>query len=123
MLLGGGRLQELVAMEVYSNYRPIGRGVKGALTPTPPPPPTDPRGPLFLTDQPLPLFYSLLFSRSSFFAQKLHRNTCYAGYLQIPLMGSFQFITTGGSQILFLLKEIAVCIVLFCVALLSLRVV
>ena len=31
-------------------------------------------------------------------------------------------ITRGGSQILFLLKEIAVCIVPFCVALLSLRV-
>ena len=35
MLMTGGRLQELVAMEVYSNYRPIGRGVKGALTPPP----------------------------------------------------------------------------------------
>ena len=52
MLMGGGRLQELVALEVYSNYRPIGRGVMGALAP--PPPPTDPRGPLFLADQPLP---------------------------------------------------------------------
>ena len=121
MLLGGGRLQELVAMEVYSNYRPIGRGVMGALTP--PPPPQTPEVHFFLLTNPSPLFYSLLFSRSSFFAQKLHRNTCNAGYLQIPLMGSFQFITTGGSQILFLLKEIKVCIVLFCVALLSLRVV
>ena len=50
MLMGGGRLQELVAMEVYSNYRPVGRGLTGALAP----PPTDPRGPLFLADQPLP---------------------------------------------------------------------
>ena len=49
MLMGGGRLQELVAMEVYSNCRHIGRGVMDAL-----PPPTDPRGPLFLADQPLP---------------------------------------------------------------------
>ena len=32
-------------------------------------------------------------------------------------------ITRGGSQILFLLKEIVICIVPFCVALLSLRVV
>ena len=32
-------------------------------------------------------------------------------------------VTRGGSQILFLLKEIAVCIVPICVALLSLRVV
>ena len=36
MLMGGGRLQELVALEVYSNYRPIGRGVMGALAPPPP---------------------------------------------------------------------------------------
>ena len=121
MLMGGGRLQELVAMEVYSNYRPVGKGVMGALAP--PPPPQTPEVHFFLLTSPSPLFYSLHFSRSSFFAQKLHRNTCYAGYLQIPLMGSFQFITTGGSQILFLLKEIKVCIVLFCVALLSLRVV
>ena len=33
MLMGGGRLQELVAMEVYSNCRPVGRGVMGALAP------------------------------------------------------------------------------------------
>ena len=120
MLMGGGRLQELVALEVYSNYRPIGRGVMGALAP---PPPQTPEVHFFLLTNPSPLFYSLHFSCSSFFAQKLHRNTCYAGYLQMPLMGSFQFITRGGSQVLFLLKEIVVCIVLFCVALLALRVV
>ena len=58
MLMGDGRLQELVAMEVYSNYRPIGRGVMGALTP---PPPQTPEVHFFLLTNPSPLFYSLLF--------------------------------------------------------------
>ena len=49
MLMEGGRLQELVAMEVYGNRRPVGRGVMGALAP-----PHRPRGPLFLADQHLP---------------------------------------------------------------------
>ena len=84
-LMGGGRLQELVAMEVYSNCRPVGRGVIG------PHPPQTPEVHFFLLTNPSLLFYSLHFSRSSFFAdQKLHRNTYYAGYLHKPLMGSFK---------------------------------
>ena len=49
MLMGGGHLQELVAIEVYSNCRHVGRGVMLRLHL-----PTDPRGPLLLVDQPLP---------------------------------------------------------------------
>ena len=46
----------------------------GALAPLPP---QTPEVHFFLLTNPSPLFYSLHFSRSSFFAQKLHRNTCY----------------------------------------------
>ena len=117
--MGGGHLQELVAMEVYSNCRPVGRGVIGALAPSPP---TDPRGPLFLADQPLPAplltaFFSFLILCSETALQHL---LC---RLLTEATDGFLPITKGGSQILFLLKEIAVCIVHFCVALLSLRVV
>ena len=92
----------------------------GALAPLPP---TDPRGPLFLADQPLPALLLPAFFLFLILCSETAPKHLLCRLLTYDLMGSFQFITRGGSQILFLLKEIAVCIVLFCVALLSLRVV
>ena len=75
--------------------RPVGRG--GVMHP-----PQTPEVYFFLLTKPSLLFYSLHFSGSSFFALKLHGNTCYAGYLQDPLISSFQLqeVDLGGNLIL-----------------------
>ena len=122
MLMGGGRLQELVAMVVYFNCWHVGWGVLGVLPP--PPPPTDPRGPLFLADQPLPTLslpvFFLFFILCSETAPKhlLCRLLTEATDGLLPI-----YYKRGISDPFSLEGLIAVCIVLFCAALLSLRVV
>ena len=118
--MGGGRLPELVAMEVYGYSKARREGGDGCTCP--PPPPTDPSGPPFLADQLLPtlsltvLFLFLILCSENAPKHLLRRLLTEATDGLLP-------ITRGRSQILFLLKEIVVCIVPFCVALLSLRVV
>ena len=120
--MGGGRLQELVAMEVYGYSKARREGGDGC-TCTPPPPPQIPVVHLsFLADQLLPtlsltvLFLFLILCSENAPKHLLRRLLTEATDGLLP-------ITRGRSQILFLLKEIVICIVPFCVALFSLRVV
>ena len=121
----GEGLWEVVAYKSWLPWRftviarPVERGGDGCTCTAPP---TEPSGPPFLADQLLPtlsltvLFLFLILCSENAPKHLLRRLLTEATDGLLP-------ITRGRSQILFLLKEIVVCIVPFCVALLSLRVV
>ena len=122
----GEGLWEVVAYKSWLPWRftviprPVGRGVMGALAPPPPQIPVVHLS--FLADQLLPtlsltvLFLFLILCSENAPKHLLRRLLTEATDGLLP-------ITRGRSQILFLLKEIVACIVPFCVALFSLRVV